>query len=58
MCCDCADCAVTVLCPVIDCAVTQASDFTVVANRIPEPGVAGTSCASPTASGVIAYALA
>jgi tripeptidyl-peptidase-1 len=32
----------------------QASDFTVVANRIPEPGVAGTSCASPTASGVIA----
>lgn len=32
----------------------QASDFTVVANRIPEPGVAGTSCASPTAAGVIA----
>jgi len=32
----------------------QASGFTVVSNRIPEPGVAGTSCASPTASGVIA----
>jgi len=32
----------------------QASDFTVVANLIPEPGVAGTSCASPTAAGVIA----
>ncbi len=32
----------------------QASDFTVVANRIPNPGVAGTSCASPTAAGVIA----
>ena len=32
----------------------QATDFTVVANRIPNPGVAGTSCASPTASGVIA----
>jgi len=32
----------------------QASDFTVVANFIPNPGVAGTSCASPTASGVIA----
>merc|ERR1711981_737062 len=32
----------------------QASDFTVVSNRIPEPGVAGTSCASPTAAGVIA----
>lgn len=32
----------------------QASGFTVVTNRIPEPGVAGTSCASPTAAGVIA----
>mmetsp|Transcript_50389 Transcript_50389/g.98765 ORF Transcript_50389/g.98765 Transcript_50389/m.98765 type:complete len:553 (-) Transcript_50389:1148-2806(-) len=32
----------------------QASDFTVVANGIPLPGVAGTSCAAPTASGVIA----
>jgi tripeptidyl-peptidase-1 len=32
----------------------QASGFTVVSNRIPEPGVAGTSCASPTAAGVIA----
>merc|ERR1712216_749090 len=32
----------------------QASGFTVVSNRIPEPGVAGTSCASPTASGVVA----
>jgi len=32
----------------------QATDFTVVANRIPNPGVAGTSCATPTASGVIA----
>jgi len=32
----------------------QATGFTVVSNRIPEPGVAGTSCASPTAAGVIA----
>jgi len=32
----------------------QATGFTVVSNRIPEPGVAGTSCAAPTASGVIA----
>jgi len=32
----------------------QASGFTVVANRIPEPGVAGTPCASPTAAAVIA----
>lgn len=32
----------------------QATDFTVVANGIPNPGVAGTSCASPTASGIIA----
>jgi tripeptidyl-peptidase-1 len=32
----------------------QASDFTVIANGIPFPGVAGTSCASPTAAGVIA----
>jgi len=32
----------------------QGQDFTVVVDRIPMPGVAGTSCASPTASGVIA----
>jgi tripeptidyl-peptidase-1 len=32
----------------------QAMGFTVVANLIPVPGVAGTSCASPTASGVMA----
>jgi tripeptidyl-peptidase-1 len=32
----------------------QATGFTVVANLIPVPGVAGTSCASPTASGVMA----
>merc|ERR1712185_474014 len=32
----------------------QATDFTVVANLVPLPGVAGTSCASPTASGVMA----
>eukprot|EP00465_Bigelowiella_longifila_P009308 CAMPEP_0185258216 /NCGR_PEP_ID=MMETSP1359-20130426/7169_1 /TAXON_ID=552665 /ORGANISM="Bigelowiella longifila, Strain CCMP242" /LENGTH=399 /DNA_ID=CAMNT_0027843613 /DNA_START=60 /DNA_END=1259 /DNA_ORIENTATION=+ len=32
----------------------QATNFLVVANLIPTPGVAGTSCASPTASGVIA----
>eukprot|EP00656_Telonema_subtile_P007423 TRINITY_DN13489_c0_g1_i1.p1 TRINITY_DN13489_c0_g1~~TRINITY_DN13489_c0_g1_i1.p1 ORF type:complete len:326 (+),score=94.10 TRINITY_DN13489_c0_g1_i1:129-1106(+) len=32
----------------------QATGFTVVVNRIPMPGVAGTSCASPTAAGVIA----
>mmetsp|Transcript_41597 Transcript_41597/g.61008 ORF Transcript_41597/g.61008 Transcript_41597/m.61008 type:complete len:668 (+) Transcript_41597:92-2095(+) len=32
----------------------QATDFTVVANGIPNPGVAGTSCAAPTASGIIA----
>merc|ERR1712166_149030 len=32
----------------------QAIGFTVVVNRIPEPGIAGTSCASPTAAGVIA----
>ena len=32
----------------------QATGFTVVANAIPLPGVAGTSCASPTASGVMA----
>ena len=32
----------------------QATGFTVVANLIPLPGVAGTSCASPTASGVMA----
>jgi len=30
----------------------QATGFTVVTNRLPMPGVAGTSCASPTASGV------
>merc|ERR1712205_208011 len=30
----------------------QAMSFIVVANRIPLPGVSGTSCASPTASGV------
>lgn len=32
----------------------QASDFTVVANRAQLPGVAGTSCAAPSASAVIA----
>eukprot|EP01065_Artemidia_motanka_P015004 TRINITY_DN1886_c0_g1_i1.p1 TRINITY_DN1886_c0_g1~~TRINITY_DN1886_c0_g1_i1.p1 ORF type:complete len:569 (+),score=213.11 TRINITY_DN1886_c0_g1_i1:52-1707(+) len=32
----------------------QAEMFTVVVDMIPEPGVAGTSCASPTAAGVIA----
>jgi tripeptidyl-peptidase-1 len=32
----------------------QGQDFTVVAKHVPEPGVAGTSCACPTASGVIA----
>merc|ERR1711890_219483 len=32
----------------------QANDFTVVIDRMPFPGVAGTSCASPSASGVIA----
>jgi len=32
----------------------QATDFTVVSNLIPLPGVAGTSCATPTAAGVIA----
>lgn len=32
----------------------QAEGFTVVADLVPEPGVAGTSCASPTAAGVIA----
>lgn len=32
----------------------QGQDFTVVVDRVPMPGVAGTSCASPTASGVIA----
>eukprot|EP00467_Chlorarachnion_reptans_P001335 CAMPEP_0114510390 /NCGR_PEP_ID=MMETSP0109-20121206/13761_1 /TAXON_ID=29199 /ORGANISM="Chlorarachnion reptans, Strain CCCM449" /LENGTH=553 /DNA_ID=CAMNT_0001689693 /DNA_START=25 /DNA_END=1686 /DNA_ORIENTATION=+ len=32
----------------------QATDFLVVSNLIPTPGVAGTSCASPTASGVMA----
>jgi len=32
----------------------QGQGFTVVAKHIPEPGVAGTSCAAPTASGVIA----
>ena len=32
----------------------QATDFTVVSDLIPMPGVAGTSCASPTAAGVIA----
>jgi len=32
----------------------QATGFLVVSNLIPTPGVAGTSCASPTASGVIA----
>ena len=31
----------------------QAEGFTVVANFVPMPGVAGTSCASPTAAGVI-----
>jgi tripeptidyl-peptidase-1 len=31
----------------------QAEGFTVVSNLIPQPGVAGTSCASPTAAGVI-----
>jgi len=33
---------------------SQASDFTVVVNRVPMPGVAGTSCASPTAAAVVA----
>lgn len=32
----------------------QATGFLVVANLIPNPGVAGTSCASPTAAGVMA----
>jgi tripeptidyl-peptidase-1 len=32
----------------------QAEGFTVIANEIPLPGVAGTSCACPTASGVMA----
>lgn len=32
----------------------QAENFVIVTNRIPLPGVAGTSCASPTAAGVIA----
>mmetsp|Transcript_16734 Transcript_16734/g.20114 ORF Transcript_16734/g.20114 Transcript_16734/m.20114 type:complete len:288 (-) Transcript_16734:273-1136(-) len=32
----------------------QAENFVVVSNMVPLPGVAGTSCASPTASGVIA----
>ena len=32
----------------------QGQDFTVVSNLVPIPGVAGTSCAAPTASGVIA----
>ena len=31
----------------------QAVNFVVVSNLIPEPGVAGTSCASPTAAGVL-----
>lgn len=31
----------------------QAENFVVVSNRIPLPGVAGTSCAAPTASGVV-----
>jgi tripeptidyl-peptidase-1 len=31
----------------------QAVNFVVVSNLIPNPGVAGTSCASPTAAGVI-----
>ena len=31
-----------------------AENFNVVVNRIPTPGVAGTSCASPTFSGVVA----
>jgi len=32
----------------------QANDFTVIVDRVPLPGVAGTSCASPSAAGVIA----
>eukprot|EP00940_MAST-03C_sp_MAST-3C-sp2_P001636 g1636.t1 len=32
----------------------QGQDFTVVSDLVPIPGVAGTSCAAPTASGVIA----
>eukprot|EP00939_MAST-03C_sp_MAST-3C-sp1_P000047 g47.t1 len=32
----------------------QGQDFTVVSDDVPVPGVAGTSCAAPTASGVIA----
>jgi len=31
----------------------QAMSFVVVANKIPLPGVSGTSCASPTAAGVV-----
>merc|ERR1711862_554549 len=30
----------------------QASNFVVIVNRLPLPGVAGTSCASPTAAGI------
>lgn len=30
----------------------QASNFIVIVNRLPVPGVAGTSCASPTAAGI------
>merc|ERR1711862_685073 len=30
----------------------QASNFIVIVNRLPLPGVAGTSCASPTAAGI------
>ena len=37
-----------------ECATSPGQGFTVVAKHIPEPGVAGTSCAAPTASGVIA----
>lgn len=36
----------------------QATGFTVVANGFNNPGVAGTSCATPTASGVIALVCA
>lgn len=32
----------------------QANDYTVVADGVPVPGVAGTSCAAPSASGIIA----
>ena len=32
----------------------QATGFTVYANLVPVPGVAGTSCASPTSAGVMA----